>query len=192
MNLLYPKIKLASLPFMIGVSVYGALIAGLYGILHDQITYSISPEYFTKLKFAQFHYADFGLPDRFFAGTIGFLSSWWVGFAAAWFLARTTLPHWKQSIAFKKCLFGFGIILGSAVLAGITGWLLAALQPDENSTWTPGIEELGVIEPRSFVTVAYIHNAGYIGGMIGLIAALLLVRRQKMNGKAAAAQGSPD
>jgi hypothetical protein len=30
------------------------IIAGLYGIIHDQITYSISPEYFTKFKYRQF------------------------------------------------------------------------------------------------------------------------------------------
>ena len=30
------------------------LIAGIYGILHDQITYTISYEYFTLFKFEQF------------------------------------------------------------------------------------------------------------------------------------------
>ena len=46
---------------MLGYAVIGALIAGLYGVVHDQITYSMSPEYFTRLKFFQFRYADFGL-----------------------------------------------------------------------------------------------------------------------------------
>ena len=49
---------------MLGYAVVGALIAGVYGVFHDQITYSISPEYFTRLKFLQFHYADFGFPAR--------------------------------------------------------------------------------------------------------------------------------
>ena len=36
----------------------------IYGILHDQVTFSISQEYFTKLKFYQFGYANLGLPTR--------------------------------------------------------------------------------------------------------------------------------
>ena len=60
---------------MFGFAVTGALIAGAYGILHDQITYTISPEYFTKLKFEQFHYANFGLPRRVFVGEVGFLAT---------------------------------------------------------------------------------------------------------------------
>ena len=42
----------------------GAVLAGCYGALHDQISYTISPEYFTKVKFEQFRYADFGCGNR--------------------------------------------------------------------------------------------------------------------------------
>jgi hypothetical protein len=47
MNILYPRIRLSLLPAMFGYAVLGAILAGVYGILHDQITYSISQEYFT-------------------------------------------------------------------------------------------------------------------------------------------------
>jgi hypothetical protein len=39
--LLYPKIRLGPLPAMLRYAVVGAFIAGIYGIIHDQITYSI-------------------------------------------------------------------------------------------------------------------------------------------------------
>ena len=39
---------------MLGVAAVGSVLAGVYGIFHDQVTYAISPEYFTKLKFDQF------------------------------------------------------------------------------------------------------------------------------------------
>jgi hypothetical protein len=42
--LLYPKLRLDLLPSMLGYAMLGAFIAGFYGVLHDQITYSISPE----------------------------------------------------------------------------------------------------------------------------------------------------
>ncbi len=33
---------------------FAILLSGLYGIIHDQISYTVSPEYFTKFKFQQF------------------------------------------------------------------------------------------------------------------------------------------
>jgi hypothetical protein len=40
MNIFYPKIPFASFPAMLGYAVVGAILAGLYGIIHDQVTYS--------------------------------------------------------------------------------------------------------------------------------------------------------
>jgi hypothetical protein len=37
-NLLYPKIDLKHLPGILGHAAVGALVAALYGIVHDQIT----------------------------------------------------------------------------------------------------------------------------------------------------------
>ena len=92
-----PRIALRDLPPMIAVAVCGAMVAGVYGILHDQITYTISPEYFSKFKFDQFRYAEIGLPDRVFVAEIGFLATWWVGFFSAWFLARRLVPGATQA-----------------------------------------------------------------------------------------------
>jgi hypothetical protein len=74
-NLIYPRFPLNRWPAMLGVAAIGALIAGSYGIVHDQITYTISPEYFTRLKFEQFKWANRGWPTRAFVGEIGFLAS---------------------------------------------------------------------------------------------------------------------
>jgi hypothetical protein len=49
MDILYPRIKRERLPAMIGISLLGAVLAGLYGAAHDQLSYTISKEYFTKL-----------------------------------------------------------------------------------------------------------------------------------------------
>jgi hypothetical protein len=119
MNLLYPKIPLASLPVMFGYAMTGAVLAGIYGVVHDQATYSISPEYFTRLKFAQFHYADFGLPARVLVAEIGFLATWWVGFIAGWFMARITVPTFSRAAAIRHTACGFLIVLACAFGAEI-------------------------------------------------------------------------
>ena len=36
------------------LALTGAVLTGLFGILHDQITYTISPEYFTRINSTSF------------------------------------------------------------------------------------------------------------------------------------------
>jgi len=52
---LVPKIALRDLPVTLGFAFLGAMIAGGYGIVHDHVTFTIGPEYFTKLKFFLSH-----------------------------------------------------------------------------------------------------------------------------------------
>jgi len=178
-SLLYPKLRLDLLPAMFGYAAAGAAIAGLYGILYDQITFTISPEYFTRLKFAQFHYADFGLPQRIFVGEIGFLATWWVGLIAGWLLARVAVPTLPAEQARAQCVRGFAIIIACALIAAAAGFGLGMLLgPDASlSSWQGFADRLGVVDLRSFVRVAYIHNAGYLGGGIGLVIAVVHLRR---------------
>jgi hypothetical protein len=177
-NFIYPRIPLSQLPFMLGVSAVGALLAGVYGILHDQITYSISDEYFTRFKFAQFAYADFGLPSRVFVAEIGFLGTWWVGFFAGWFTARIVVPKLSRPTAVRAVLKTYAIVFALAFLAGLVGAFLGylrALNPDY-SDWQEVTISIGVERLDLFVWVAYIHNAGYLGGLVGIVTALLYVK----------------
>jgi len=181
MNFLYPKIRLADLPVMLGHTALGGLVAGMYGAIHDQITYSISPEYFTRLKFIQFHYADFGLPHRIFVAEIGFLATWWVGFFAAWFIARLTVPAFSRAAALRHTLGGFVIIIAFGFASSVAGYLLGLWHNTDYSEWQGLASALRVVDVPDFIRVAYIHNAAYLGGLIGLMAALIHIRRIKKN-----------
>jgi hypothetical protein len=189
MNILYPKIRIVWLPAMIGYAVVGAFLAGFYGILHDQVTYSISREYFTHLKFVQFHYADFGLPPRVFVAEIGFLASWWVGFFAAWFIARITVPSFPRASALRHSAHGFLIILVFAFAASIVGNVLGIMHGSDYSGWENVALTPGILDLPSFVRVAYIHNASYLGGLIGLAAAIIYLRKLRNNEPAVSAPG---
>lgn len=181
MHLLYPKLRAAWLPAMLGYALLGALIAGLYGVIHDQLTYSISPEYFTRLKFAQFHYADFGLPPRIFVVEIGFLATWWVGFIAGWFLARVSVPAFPPAEARRHCFRTFACMLACAFAASLMGFGLGLLRGPkaDYSAWQGFATTHGVLDLPAFVRVAYIHNASYLGGLIGWIIGLLYVYQVK-------------
>jgi hypothetical protein len=178
---LVPHIPLRYLPPLFGYAAVGALASGLYGIVHDQVTYTVSPEYFTALKFHQFRYADFGLPPRILVAEIGFLATFWVGFAAAWFIARATVGHFPPAEARRYILRGFAMVLSAALLAGVVGyvWGAAYSRSADLADWASAVRGLGVSDLPAFVTVAYIHNAGYLGGLAGLVGAVVYVMRRR-------------
>ncbi|PQO33999.1 hypothetical protein [Blastopirellula marina] len=178
---LVPHIRLADLPLMFSIAVLGGLIAGGYGIAHDQVTYSISPEYFTKMKFDQFHHANFGWGDRVFAGTIGFLATWWAGMLAAWLLARRLIPNQPRQVALRQIGLGIGCIFVCVILFGLGGYLYGLWRgPDADySHWQGLLRVLEIDDQWAFIRVAYIHNAGYMGVLLGLIVALALIRPRK-------------
>ena len=177
-GLLFPRISRQHLVTMACAAIIGALVAGTYGIVHDEITYTISPEYFTRVKFRQFAAADFGLPRRIFVGEIGFLATWWVGFIAVWFQARLALPALPRELALRRIRSGVAMMFACAVVGGLLGAGFGrAARPDWLAArfWAYG-EDLGVRDLHHFVVVAIIHYGSYGGGLVGLIASLFRLR----------------
>ena len=162
---------------MIGITFLGAIIAGLYGIVHDQITFSISQEYFTRLKFAQFRWANIGLPTRIFVAEIGFLATWWVGLIAGWVLARISVQAVEPRVMMRLSVRGFALVIGCAFAAAVIAFIYG--QTQDVGVGASGLADfasaLGVADVPSFVCVAYIHNAGYIGGLLGIVLAAMLL-----------------
>jgi hypothetical protein len=165
---LMPPADRADLRNAARLALTGALIAGCFGILHDQITYTISPEYFTRMKFDQFRRADFGFPPRVFVAEIGFLATWWVGLIAAWFLARIALP--KFELPGKRVMVAMAIIVGITVLSGTAGYFAGPVLLGNRPGWRDALDSSGVTDATSFNRVAGIHLGSYAGAFLGWIA----------------------
>lgn len=178
MRWLFPRFPVARLPAMLGVAALGAACAAVYGAVHDQLSFALSPEYFTKLKFRQFAWADCDLPPRAFASEVGALATWWVGLIAGWFLARAGLVELPAGARQKHTLRAFGIVAVAAPLGGLIGWALGAhAAGGDLSGWDDWQQALDLEDLPAFVVVAYLHAGGYIGALVGLVLALVSVRR---------------
>ena len=177
-ELLFPDIKREQLLFILRYALVGAILAALYGILHDQITFTISPEYFTKMKFKQFGYADVGFGDRFFVGTIGALATWWVGFFIGWFLSRSIIHCSGKTTMTKKLKLGFTIVFLSAIIISSAVAFYTFLVADfyNYQSWKSTLDYYNIKDSDSFMRVAFIHYASYLGGVGGLVVAFLVLR----------------
>mgnify|MGYP001358543581 CR=1 FL=1 len=173
--------KLLTLPIIVLLSV---IIASVYGILHDQLTYCISPEYYTKFKFPMF-----GLVSdpketlqnpRLAVALTGIIATWWVGLiiGIAFGIIALVLKDDRQMFrsALKALLRTIVIAIGAGLTGLGYGWMTRTIQDAEsyNKYASGTIEDI-----RSFYIVGCIHNFSYLGGGIGLAIGIITIYRHK-------------
>lgn len=180
LTLLWPSMSRARLAASLRIAAIGAVVAAGYGVVHDQISFSISSEYFTKMKFEQFAWADpraRGAPDRVFVAEIGALATWWVGAIAGWALARVGFRD-PVTVARREVARAFGVMLAVAGVCWVVGALVGSVvSRGDLDGWSRWREGLGLRDLPSFVIVAWLHAASYVGGALGAALAVVRVRR---------------
>ena len=147
------------------------LLAGTYGILHDQVTYTIAPEYFTKFKYDQFGFEPqwFG-GDRQTVAVIGFLATWWTGMFIGLLLGLTALIFRDHKTMRKALQKAVAVTFCFAVAAGIFGFFYGRFVLTKTGVdwWLPD----NLVDKNAFITVGSIHNFSYLGGLLGLVAGI--------------------
>lgn len=158
------------------------LIGGIYGVFHDQITYTISPEYYTKFKFYQFGLMDIGneaiFPHpRIEVSIVGFLATWWMGVQIGSILGLVGLIHKDRREMFIITLKAFLVTVGVAFATGLIGLAYGELYLSDVGVnwWLPE----NLIDKQSFISVGSMHNFSYLGGLIGLGAGIVYSIKQK-------------
>jgi hypothetical protein len=166
---------------LIGIVVAGCLVAGLYGIFHDQLTYTISPEYYTKFKFYQFELMDEGSEasfkhPRLLVSMVGFMATWWMGIPIATVLGLFSLHSDKRfmiDIALKAFLVAIIVTFGTGLYGLYEGYSYLANQPKEKfERWF--IPE-NLVDFKSFIAVGSMHNYSYLGGLFGLLGGIAYI-----------------
>lgn len=150
--------------------VLAALVAAIYGMLHNQISYTFSQEYFTKFKFEQF-----GIPwaydkPRLGAAYVGALATWWMGillFLILGLFGFLFKSPKQMAISLGK---SFLVVIVVALITGILGLVYGYFEVTEQTiNEYVQLVRPGVLDPIQFIRVAYMHDASYLGGLLGLI-----------------------
>lgn len=158
------------------------IIGGLYGILHDQLTYTISPEYYTKFKFYQFGLMDMGneaiFPNpRIEVSAVGFMATWWMGLPIGLILGLVGLIHKDHRQMFKVTMKAILITVIVAFATGLIGLAYGKFYLADKGVdwWLPE----NLIDTENFISVGSMHNFSYLGGLFGLIAGIIYSIKQK-------------
>lgn len=145
------------------------VLAGAYGAIHNQISYTVSPEYFTKFKFAQFRIPA-GLPERVGAALVGCVAAWWMGAIVSVFLLPVGLKIPGALNYFWGMIKAFCGAIVTALVVGLIA-LAASFVVVQIITIAP-ITRYGneILDDSAFLQAGIMHDFSYFGGLLGVIA----------------------
>ncbi len=156
----------------------------LYGIFNDQITSSISWEYFYFGKDLARKLGPQTPPDalalHWQAAQIGMMATWTAGLiaGAAMLIANNpgALPRLSYARlaarlpAFVLITAAFGVLFGLAGRYYLLNWISEDFR---------GLVTENMWRPRHFMAVFGIHLGGYVGGIIGVFYCIWSIRRER-------------
>lgn len=161
--------------------LFAAVLAALlYGAVNDQVTVTISPEYFLQgkelYKVVGDHPAEAAL--RWEAAKVGLKATWSVGLVFGVLLLLANNP-WRgvPRLRNRTLVATLPLILGTAAVLGAVG---GGLGYAGRLTWMDGdyfrpLVEADVLRPYRFMATWGVHLGGYVGGAVGTAAAVAVV-----------------
>lgn len=179
-------IKIAArLKLILVWTTLGIIAATFYGILNDQITLTISPEYFSVYKREQFNQAlqqtgMLNAPLRMQAVLIGSLATWWFGMFLGLALSISGIfgcHHELDTTKFLRAVVGimsFTFLI--SVIGGVVGFF-AELSIKPNTEDWPFLA--GIHNVRMAFVVGFWHDGAYLGGFLGTLLAGPWLKRER-------------
>ena len=145
-------------------------VAGVYGILHNQISYTVSPEYFTAFKFEQFRLEDTAIPERIRASMVGFYASWWMGFPIGILAGIIGFIQRGYRRMLVVSLQAMAVAVAFTLVFGLLGLLYGYIQTSYYSVgdYKDWFIPANLQDPRRFLCAGYMHNSAYLGGVLSI------------------------
>lgn len=158
------------LPFLVGLA---CVMAAVYGALHNQISYSVGPDYFHALKFPQFGIAP-ALPYRAGAALVGVYASWWMGWVIGLPIAAVCLRARDAGAMVAVFLGAAALVMGLTLGLGLLS-LLVPIAPEAAASFPM---PSAVQDPVAFARAALMHEISYGAGLFGLLVGLIYAWRK--------------
>jgi hypothetical protein len=150
--------------------VLAVLAAGLFGALHDQISYSVSSEYYTRFKFQQFGLLDPAVPERLRAAQVGVLASWWMGLPLGLLTGAAGFIHPTVERMRRALLLSLPLAVGLTLAIALGGLAYGVFRTTgfDLHTYRGLYVPAELADPRAFLCAGYMHNAAYLGGVLAI------------------------
>lgn len=148
--------------------VVACLFAGVYGALHNQVSYTVAPEYFTAFKFEQFRIGP-ATPDRAGAAIVGWNAAWWMGVVIGVVLIPLGLVIRGPRAYLAGMVAVFGVVAATTLVVGLAALAVATVTLDATSVGEIRVYENDIVDDVAFARAGAMHNFSYLGGLIGIL-----------------------
>lgn len=176
-------VGLGKLLLWIGI---GVVAATLYGILNDQITVTLSPEYFSVFKRAQFAFilekdGWQNAPTRVQSILVGTLATWWFGLLLGGVLSLFGMAGRCPALPNRDYVYAVvGIMafsLALSMVCGLVGYLIEPVVKPTPDDW-PFLWGIQAVRPA--FAIGFWHDGAYLGGGLGTLIACFWTRRRRV------------
>ena len=162
------------------VAAMASVIAGLYGVINDQITFSISSEYYTKYRFLQYNLVQVEgdsriIYPRILVVLVTFLSTWWFPLISGLIIIIFNLIQNTWKMLLKTSVLAMLISILITVFFAIIGFILGSLIISKLpkyyfADWCFIPDKLNDYE--NYITAGTMDVFNSFGGFLGLIVAI--------------------
>jgi hypothetical protein len=154
--------------------VIACLFAGCFGAFHNQISYTVSPEYFTQFKFHQFNIGE-AVPHRIGAARVGWQASWWMGLVIGVVLIPAGLAIKGTWEYFWGMIRVFAVVTVTTLAVGLLALAFASFTISSESTAQAVRYGNEIANDAAFNRAGTMHNFSYLGGLLGIITGALSI-----------------
>jgi hypothetical protein len=153
---------------IVGLFGLACLFAGVYGALHNQVSYTVAPGYFHQYKFTQFSVPP-ALHSRLGASWVGFQASWWMGIVIGIFVIPLGVFVHRGQGYVLPLVKSFPVVAATALLVGMLALFASCFLVNEEHVGE--ITRYGQVieQPGPFLRASTMHNFSYLGGLLGII-----------------------
>lgn len=153
------------------------VLSALYGFVHDQFTYSICPEFFTKFRFLNYELPELWHP-RTSAGVIGILNSWKIGIPLGILLTGAGYFHRDVISTLKHTLIAYAFVFVFVTAMAFIGFSVEVNAAMPSSQFPEGLVDkenyLRVLNMNNFAT-----NGAILGMVVGVLYHIIVIKRNK-------------
>lgn len=168
--------RLIQIPLLMLV---GCLIAGSFGALHNQVSYSVSPEYFTAFKFEQFHIPKF-VSDRVGAAMVGWQAAWWMGIPIGMVLLPIGLFIRGNRAYFTTQLRAYLAVICATCVFSLAGLGIGFFFLSDSTIRPQARYGHEIEDDLAFCRAGVMHNFSYMGGMVGILCGCFVIAHARL------------
>ncbi len=159
-------------------ALLGTMLACMYGVLHDQITYTISPEFYHLIRFPKYGITvDAG---RWGVAQVAIINTWKIGLLVSTVISFAGLIHSNNPKIIRYTLEAFVLAISIAAFMSLVGYVFGKFNQDQLSKLSDH-----VVGKEGFLVVQTIHNFTYIGSLLGMFAAIYFQFYRRKRNRAA-------